>query len=167
MSSVAADMSIGYRWPMQRVERSARIPAPPSEVFAYLADLNNLAEWQSGVVSAERVDDGPMRVGSSANVTRELMGQRLAVPLTVTDYDPPNRLGIASEVSGVKAAAMLDLAQGEDDTATDLQFAMEIRGSLMTSFMEPMIASAAKGDIDASLQRLQARFGAKNPEPQR
>ena len=143
---------------MQRVERTARIPAPPSEVFAYLADLDNLVEWQSGIVSAERVDDGPMRVGSSARVTRELMGQRLAVPLTVTDYEAPNRLGIASEVSGVKAAAMLDLAAADDGATTDLAFAMEIRGSGMTSFMEPMIASAAKGDIEASLQRLQARF---------
>ena len=143
---------------MQRVERTARIPAPPSEVFAYLADLDNLAEWQSGIVSAERVDSGPMAVGSSARVTRELMGQRLAVPLMVTDYEAPNRLGIASEVSGVKAAAMLDLAAADDGATTDLAFAMEIRGSGMTSFMEPMIASAAKGDIEASLQRLQARF---------
>ena len=143
---------------MQRVERTARIPAPPSEVFAYLADLDNLAEWQTGIVSAERVDDGPMRVGSSARVTRELMGQRLAVPLTVTDYEPPTRLGIASEVSGVKAAAMLELTPADGEVATDLAFAMEIRGSGMTSFMEPMIASAAKGDIESSLQRLTERF---------
>jgi len=145
---------------MQRVERTARIPAPPSEVFAYLADLDNLAEWQSGIVSAERVDSGPMRVGSSARVVRELMGQRLAVPLTVTDHEPPGRLGIASEVSGVRAAAMLDLTAADDGAATDLAFAMEIRGSGMTSFMEPMIASAAKGDIEASLARLTARFSA-------
>ena len=148
---------------MQRVERSARIPAPPSEVFAYLSDLDNLAEWQSGIVSAERVDVGPMRVGSSARVTRELMGQRLAVPLSVTDYEPPSRLGIASEVSGVKAAAMLELTPADDGAATEVGFAMEIRGSGMTSFMEPMIASAAKGDIDASLQRLQARFTSNPP----
>jgi carbon monoxide dehydrogenase subunit G len=143
---------------MQRVERTARIPAPRSEVFAYLSDLDNLAEWQSGLVSAERVDSGPMRVGSSARVTRELMGQRLAVPLTVTDYEPPNRLGIGSEVSGVKAAALLELAEADDGAATELSFAMEIRGSGMTSFMEPMIAGAARGDIETSLRRLQARF---------
>lgn len=145
---------------MQRVERTARIPAPPTEVFAYLANLDNLAEWQSGIVSAERADSGPMRVGSSARVTRELMGQRLAVPLTVTDYEAPDRLGIASEVSGVKAAAMLELSPADDGAATDLAFAMEIRGSGMTSFMEPMIASAARGDIESSLQRLRARFAA-------
>jgi carbon monoxide dehydrogenase subunit G len=144
---------------MQRVERSARIPAPPGEVFAYLSDLDNLAEWQSGIVRAERVDAGEMRVGSSARVARELMGQRLEVPLTVSEYEPPHRLGITSEVSGVKAAATLDLAPADEGTATDLRFAMEIRGSLITAFMEPMIASAAKGDIEASLAKLTERFG--------
>lgn len=142
---------------MQRVERSARIGAPPETVFAYLADLGNLAEWQIGVVSAEQTSEGEIGVGSTAQVVRELMGQRITAPLTVTEYDPPNRLGIGSEVSGVNATGALDLAPAGDD-ATDLRFAMEIRGSMLTSFMEPMIARAAEGDIEASLQRVRARF---------
>src|SRR5687768_16735887 len=145
---------------MQRVERRAVIGASPAEVFAYLSDLNNLAEWQSGVVEARLTSDDEMGVGTTAIVARELMGQRMEAPLTVTAYDPPRRLAIGSEVSGVKAQATLELASAEDGAATDLAFAMEIRGSLLTGFMEPMIASAAGGDIDASLQRLQARFSA-------
>lgn len=148
---------------MQRVEGSARIPAPPDEVFAYLADLDNVAEWQGGVTAAHRTSEGPMGVGSTATVTRQLMGQRLDAPLTVNEFDPPRRLGIGSEVSGVKAQATLDLVPAEDGTATDLAFAMEIRGSGLTAFMEPMIASAARGDIDASLERVRARFATTQP----
>ena len=151
---------MGYRGCMQRVERRAVIGAPPAQVFAYLSDLDNLAEWQSGVTSARRTADGEMRVGATALVTRELMGQRMEAPLTVTDYDPPRRLAIGSEVSGVKAHAMLDLEPTEEGSATGLTFAMEIRGSMLTAFMEPMIASAAGGDIDASLARLRERFAA-------
>ena len=143
---------------MQRVERRAVIGAPPSEVFAYLSDLNNLADWQSGVVEARLTSDGEMGVGTTAIVARELMGQRMEAPLTVTDYDPPQRLAIGSEVSGVRANATLDLAPVADGEATDLAFAMEIRGSLLTGFMEPMIASAAGGDIEATMARLKERF---------
>ena len=143
---------------MQRVERTARIAASPADLFAYLSDLDNVAAWQSGVTQARRTSDGPMGVGATALVTRELMGQRLEAPLTVNAYDPPRRLGIASEVSGVKAQAMLDLVPADDGAATDLAFAMEIRGSGLTSFMEPMIASAARGDIDASLERIRTAF---------
>ena len=143
---------------MKRVERHAVIGAPPAEVFAYISNLDNLSEWQMGVISAQQTSDGEMRLGATALVARELMGQRIEAPLTITDYDPPRRLSIGSEVSGVKAHGTLDLAPTQDGSATDLNFAMEIRGSMLTSFMEPMIAGAAGGDIDASLERLKQRF---------
>jgi uncharacterized protein YndB with AHSA1/START domain len=143
---------------MQRVERTGTLPAPPDAVFAYLSDLDRLPEWQAGIVDARRTSDGPLGVGSTASVTRELMGQRVVAPLTVTAYDPPRRLGIGSEVSGVRAAATLDLEPAADGTATSLRFVMEVRASGFTSFMEPMIARAAGGDIEASLARLADRF---------
>ena len=155
---------IRYREPMQRVEGSARIPAPPDDVFAYLSDLDNVGEWQGGVTAARRTSDGPMGVGATAVVTRQLMGQALEAPLTVNTFEPPRRLGIGSEVSGVQAQAVLDLAPADDGRATDLAFSMEIRGSGLTAFMEPMIASAAKGDIEASLQRVQARFASSDAD---
>ena len=142
---------------MKRIERRARVEAPPDEVFAYLADLANLPEWQPGIVSAQITSGDGLGVGTTARVVRDLMGQRIEAPMTVTAYEPPSRLAIRSEVSGVKATAELDLTPL--DGGTDLGFAMEIRGSFITSFMEPMIAGAAGGDIEASLARLAARFG--------
>jgi len=142
---------------MKRIERRARVDAPPEELFAYLSDLANLPEWQSGIVSAEITSGDELGVGTTARVVRDLMGQRIEAPMTVTAYEPPSRLAIRSEVSGVKATAELDLAPA-DGAATDLVFAMEIRGSFITSFMEPMIAGAAGGEIDASIARIQGRF---------
>jgi uncharacterized protein YndB with AHSA1/START domain len=143
---------------MQRVERTARLAASPDQVFAYISDLDSLAEWQGGVTSAHHTSEGGMRTGATAEVTREMMGQRIVAPLLVTAYEPPRLLGIASKVSGVEADATLELSPADDGAATDLAFAMEIRGSGVTSFMEPMIAGAARGDIEASLERLQAKF---------
>ena len=143
---------------MQRVEGRARLTASPGEVFAYVSDLDNLADWQGGVTAAHQTSEGPMRTGATAEVTRQMMNQRFVAPLLVTDYDPPRRLAIASKVSGVEADAILELAELDGGAATDLGFSMEIRGSGLTSFMEPMIAGAARGDIESSLERLQARF---------
>lgn len=140
------------------MERGARIDAPPDEVFAYLTDLEKLPEWQAGVVSARRTDDQEMQVGATAVVVRDVMGNRVEAPLTITEYEPPRRLGIGSKVSGVKANATLELAPADAGRATDLTFAMEIRGSGFSGFIEGMIASAAGGDIDASLERLRDRF---------
>ena len=152
---------IDYRGPMQHVERSARIPAPRDEVYAFLADLDRLAEWQSGVISARRTSDGPMAVGATAHLVRELMGQRIEAPLTVTVHEPPARLVIDSETGGVRATVSLDLGVPPDaPDATDLRFAMDIRGSLVTRFLEGIVANAAAADIEASLERIRATFAA-------
>jgi len=149
---------------MQRVERTATLAASPDAVFAYVADLDRLSEWQAGIVEARRTSDGPMGAGATARVTRELMGDRVVAPLTVTAYDPPRTLGIGSEVSGVTVAALLELQPVEEAAATDLAFAMEIHASGFARFMEPMIASAAARDIEASLARLVERFAGQGPE---
>ncbi len=142
---------------MKRVERTATIAKPPAELFAYLADLANLDEWMTGIVSAEVTSSGELGVGSTARVVRALGSQRVEAPLTIAEYDPPRHLVITSEVAGVNVAASLDLDPAGGDT-TELRFAMEIRGSMLTRFMEPMIAGAAGGEIDATLERLRSRF---------
>jgi uncharacterized protein YndB with AHSA1/START domain len=142
---------------MQRVERRATVMAPPETVFAYLADLDNLPAWQAGVLEARRTSDGPMAVGSTARVVRQLMGQRFEAPLTVTAYDPPRHMVVESAVSGVRVSIALDLVDAPDE-GSDIGVTAEIRGSGLTGFMEPMIASAAAGDLNASLERLRAIF---------
>lgn len=143
---------------MKRVERTGNIPAPPERVFAYLADLENVREWQTGVTSVRVVTPGAMRAGSRAELVRDVMGQRIQAPLTITAFEPPSRLGIETKVSGVQARGLLELAAASGGEATDLRFSMEIRGSMLTTFLEPMIANAAVADIDASLERLRATF---------
>ena len=144
---------------MQHVERSARIPAPREAVFAFLADLDHLADWQSGVISARRTSQGPIDVGATAHLVRELMGQRIEAPLTVSVHEPPTRLVIDSETGGVRATATLDLASAPDAAdETVLTFGMDIRGSLVTRFLEGIVANAAATDIEASLARVRDRF---------
>jgi uncharacterized protein YndB with AHSA1/START domain len=140
---------------MRRVEASRTLPATPDRVFAFVADLDNLPRWQTGIVSAERTSPQPMGVGSTAHVVRELMGQRVAVDLRVTDYQPGRSLGLASEASGIGIAATLDLEP--DGDGARVRFAMEIRAqNFFMAPMEGIVAGAAGSDLETSLDRLQA-----------
>jgi carbon monoxide dehydrogenase subunit G len=143
---------------VQRVERSAVVQARPDEVFAFIADLENLPAWQTGVVSARRTSTGPMGEGATALVVRELMGQRIEAPLAVTAYEPPGRLTVESNVSGVRATATLDVRPRDEDA--EVTFAMQLRGSGFTALMEPVIARTAAGELEASLERLREHFAA-------
>jgi uncharacterized membrane protein len=136
---------------MKRVERVATIATSPDELFAYLADLENLGEWMAGIVSAEVTSPGELGVGTRAHVVRALGSQSVEAQLTIDEYEPPRHIVIGSEVSGVRIAASLDLEPATGDE-TELRFAMEIR--------EPMIAGAAGGEIDVTLERMRTRFAA-------
>ena len=74
---------------MQRVERRATVSATPEQVFAFLADLENLPVWQTGVLEAHRTSDGPMRVGATAHVTASPRTTRIEASRLDTEWFPP------------------------------------------------------------------------------
>jgi carbon monoxide dehydrogenase subunit G len=142
---------------VRRVERSVEVAAPPEGVFAYLASIDNLAEWQSGMRSVRQTSPGPIGVGTTAFIVRELAGQRIEAPLRVTAFDPPRRLALTSEAHGVRLDASLDIAEREPG-GSRLTYRAEITASGFMRFMEPMIASTAEADLAESLRRIRDRF---------
>jgi hypothetical protein len=91
-------------------------------------------------------------------VVRDVLGRHVSADLTITDYQPGRLLGLRTSVSGVGAAAALELAP-DGEAATDLRFMMEIRAeSIFMAPVEGMVADGARQDIAASLERLTERF---------
>lgn len=140
---------------MRRVDASLQLPATPQRVFDFVADLGNLPRWQSGIVSAELTSPPPVGIGSTAHVVRELLGQRLAVDLTVTAFEHGRRLGLASAASGIGIEASLELEPSAGGSLA--RFGMEIQAQNV--FMKPIegaVAGAASSDLATSLERLRA-----------
>ncbi len=73
-----------------RVELTVEIARSPEEVFAYLADVSNLAAWQSGVRAAAIVGGGPAELGARIEESRHLLGRELRTTLEVAEYEPPH-----------------------------------------------------------------------------
>ena len=53
---------------MPRYRVSMPSPKPPSKTFAYLAAFDNIRDWDPSVVSARRLDEGELRLGSAFEV---------------------------------------------------------------------------------------------------
>jgi uncharacterized protein YndB with AHSA1/START domain len=66
-----------------------QIDRPPGDVFAYATDPDKLATWQTNTVSAVRLDDGPLAVGSRLReVHRAPGGKELESVVEVSEYEP-------------------------------------------------------------------------------
>ena len=62
---------------MARTEHTVVVERPPDEVFAFLTDLSNVPEWQSGAVEVLR-----------------FLGRRIEATIQVTEYEPARRFSI-------------------------------------------------------------------------
>jgi uncharacterized membrane protein len=139
---------------VRKAERSAEIPRPAVEVFAFLSNLENLPRWQSCVLRAELTTPEPIGVGSKAVVERRMFGQQIVADLAVTSYEPPHRVVLETEASGVSVEASVEVEE-LDNGRSRVTFGMATQAtSFFMKAVEPMVAEAAEADIEASLARL-------------
>jgi len=53
-----------------RFEASIEVAAPAQHVFDVYSDVERWPEWTDSVTSVQRLDDGPLRVGSRARISQ-------------------------------------------------------------------------------------------------
>jgi uncharacterized protein YndB with AHSA1/START domain len=138
---------------MRRVEGSVAIDATANTVFAFVADLDNLPTWQPGILSAEQTSSGPIGVGSSARVQRELMGQRMTVDIEVTDYAPGQRLSLTSSAGGLSISGTMELEPAGSGTLVKVATEIHSRSAFLAP-LEGMAERIARDDMRTGLQQL-------------
>ena len=77
---------------MPKVKKSLTVARPPEEVFDYLADFENTAEWDPGVAEATKTSAGPVGLGSMFDLVAIFRGRRIRVTYEVTVYEPHTRV---------------------------------------------------------------------------
>ena len=60
--------------------------------FAYMSDFSNAARWDPGVITAQRLDTGDVREGSSFDLTVAFAGRKMTLRYTVRSLKPPQQV---------------------------------------------------------------------------
>ena len=82
---------------MARYLATLESPRSQEDVFAYLSDFSTTREWDPGVAEAERLDDGPIAIGSRFNVVAEFMGRKTRLVYAVVAYDAPHSITLRGD----------------------------------------------------------------------
>lgn len=77
---------------MISLESEIFINRMPEDVFAFVFEPANVAQWQESVVLAEFTSEGPLGMGSTWRNVSKMIGQEIDIEFEVIDYDPPHRL---------------------------------------------------------------------------
>lgn len=84
---------------MARYVTTVRTAKTPKEVFAYMADLRNFAEWDPGVKTVNQVEGSGGGPKSVFDVTVAGVGRDLTLRYVTEEYDAPRNLLVVARSS--------------------------------------------------------------------
>jgi hypothetical protein len=73
---------------MEAAELSIVVNRPTDEVFTYLANLENDAQWRREWVEAKQTAESPVGLGATFLLVGELLGRRNEVIYETIEYEP-------------------------------------------------------------------------------
>jgi uncharacterized protein YndB with AHSA1/START domain len=93
---------------MQTFENTVTIQRPAGEVFAFLADFENIPRWNYAIEETSKASAGPTGVGTRYRQTRSIPG-RSVEDFEVTVFEPARRLAIQGQIGPFQATISYQL----------------------------------------------------------
>jgi NAD(P)-dependent dehydrogenase (short-subunit alcohol dehydrogenase family) len=88
---------------MSRYQGTVVSERPAEETFDYMAEFSNAAEWDPGVAGAERLDDGPVGLGSVFRLGVRIGSRVTPLDYRVVAYDRPHRVVLLGESDTIRS----------------------------------------------------------------
>ncbi len=126
---------------MTTLKEEIETTLPIEETFAYIGDFATNQEWDPGTESATRLDTGPLGVGSRFAL-RVHVGSRIApMEYRITDWDPPRRVVLVGEGSGVWSRDDIRF-EATPTGGTTVHYMAEIKLTGLLRFVQPFLGGA-------------------------
>jgi uncharacterized protein YndB with AHSA1/START domain len=133
---------------MMRFTNTIAIHRRPADVFAFLAQLENLPQWNYAISETRKVSAGPVGVGSKYVQTRTVPS-RSEEAFEVTEYEPDRRLSISGTLGRFPTNATYLLEAVGDGTR--LTNDMDLRPPGVLGVVAPLATSRVKAAVAENL----------------
>src|SRR6266542_291072 len=100
---------------METFENTVRIGRPVEEVFAFLANFENVPRWNYAIEETKKVSPGPVGAGTTYRQTRSIP-RRSEDTFEVTVFEPARRLAIQGQIGPFRTRATYVLEPTGDAT---------------------------------------------------
>jgi carbon monoxide dehydrogenase subunit G len=137
---------------MFKIETSITISRPIEEVFAYVSDFRNAAQWQAGVVEVRQTPEGPVRIGTQITFVRTFLGRKLEGTSEVVEYEPPTKHTFQSTSGPLPFTVSRIFEPATEGTNVTIVFEMQPGG--VFALAEPLIARSFRRAVEADFGNL-------------
>ena len=137
-----------------KVEQSVFINLPPEEIFAYLSNLENLADWCSVVIYARKISSEEMLIGTTVRCTIQILGRWLDTTFEIVECVPNRYLTIKS-ITGVAPSLICYRFESVEGGGTNvsLEEIIYFLGGLL-GLAEPVVTSIIRRQVAHDLLTL-------------
>ena len=136
------------------VSDSVVIARSAAEVFAFVADHQNLPAWTVGVRTSQRLTAGPPGNGSRYKIEGKLLGRTIRSSYQVTAFDPGRGFDgtMTSPVFGFTERYRFE----PDHDATRVQMTASAEPHGIFRLLAPVMAAGIRRQVKADHRRLKA-----------
>ena len=144
------------------IEIETRIGRPPPIVFAELIAVERFPAWliASGIVRVERLDEGPLGVGSRLRISQAVAGRSTTLDGAVTVLELDTAFGLQGRDAEDVTIELDARLAPEDGPATRLRWSLRmglpLRYRMFESMVTPQARRAATLDLEALRRRLES-----------
>jgi uncharacterized protein YndB with AHSA1/START domain len=140
-----------------KVERSLDIAASPERLYEVIMNPSCLEEWVTIHSSLVEAPHGPLTAGSRLTQRLELAGRCFTVEWTVVENEPARRV-VWQGQGPMRSRAGVTYVLKPAPNGTRFTYINEfsLPGGVLGRVAGPVIRSVTAGELDRSLERLQA-----------
>ncbi|MEX0628135.1 MAG: SRPBCC family protein [Cucumibacter sp.] len=146
---------------MFKLSETIDVTVPPQVAFDWVADVENLTRWQSGVFASKLLTPPPAKVGTRFTEALKVMGLKLTSTCEVTELVAPKTYAFVARGSQMNYTSRFDFAAAPGGgTRMTLQASITMRG--FWKLMEPMVRAEGSKETKEELRRLKAAMESDN-----
>ena len=138
---------------------STFIDRPSQEVFDFMSNPANFAQWQGGTKSARWASEGPVGVGSIVQSEGRILGRSRVIDAEISQWDPPTTWGIKASTGPMAFDVTTNFESKDGGTLVVQDFNGEISGFLR--LFEGLAARQLKKQVQADAKTLKTVLEAR------
>ena len=132
------------------------VDKPIKDVFAFVANPNNMSKWNSAVVSLEQITPGEVGVGTKFKSTGEMLGRRIEGEMQIISYEPDTKCGFQMNAGPMQVN--INLTFKTVGTGTKISFNAQGNPAGIFKLAEGAMQGRVKAMMEENLARLKAQL---------
>lgn len=139
---------------MINIDLGTLVDKPIKDVFAFVANLNNMSKWNSAVVSLQQITPGDVGMGTKFKSVGEMMGRRIEGEVQITAYEPDTKTGFQMNAGPMQMNVTITFKT----VGTGTKISLNAQGNPAGFFKlaEGVMAGRVKSMMEENLARLKS-----------